>query len=564
MGIFQQFPYTNFHEMNLDQIIKIMREMQDEWAETQQEWSDMQAFITNYFDTLDLDEETEKALRRLLADGSLDSKIDPVVIAQTTAWLDEHITQPTTPVVDTSLTVAGAAADARETGSRLSMLADNTVMPDDIVVYDIADGHYWSSTDGTFADSASYMCSANLIPVEPGSLFVSETGQNVNICCYGADRVYLGSGTYITCRPANDTNSVFEPIPANCHYIALNTAHNSSLTSIKLHRIKGTDVLQYPFANGGDYIYIDNGIYTDGGVWQATNGFFCCLMPVKAGDKYVTNARYGQNFCCWDANYNILGAAPYVDDEYYTRIVTIPSGAVKIAFNFNKTHYHGLSTEYSTVVYKLTKDTKVLAIGDSLTWLNNRQGYDGSNRFWGWQKTLERAGYQVTSAGYNGAAVADDGVNDSIYGEIVTNQFNVAGYDIVVIFAGTNDNLYNIPVGTPLNTYYKTSFNDAEFIDAYAGLLRYIRDNNEDCKIVVVTPAKSEAAVRNFNKAIPYVNAIRELADVYACEVCDLFKTMNVSPNTVGFAKYFYDNTHPNKLGMERIGKQILQAVEDC
>ena len=48
MGIFQQFPYSNFHEMNLDQIIKIMREMQDEWAETKNEWLDMKTFINNY------------------------------------------------------------------------------------------------------------------------------------------------------------------------------------------------------------------------------------------------------------------------------------------------------------------------------------------------------------------------------------------------------------------------------------------------------------------------------------------------------------------------------------
>lgn len=563
MGIFRQFPYSNFHNMNMDEIIKICKELQVEWETVEQEWTDMQTFITEYFANLNLDEETERALRALIKDGTLDTVIDPVIAQQVTAWLNEHI-EPTTPAIDTSLTVHGAAADAWETGTRISMLADNTVMPDDITVFDINDGHYWNSTDGTLGDSGSFMCSANLIPVEPGSLFVSESGQNVNIACYGAQREYLGSGTYITCRPANGTNSVFEPIPKNCHYIGLNTAHNASLTSIKLRRIKGTDVLQYPFTNGGDYIFINNGIYTDDGIWQSTNGFFCCMMPVKAGEKFVTNARYGQNFCCWDANYNILGAAPYVDDEYYTRIVTIPSGAVKIAFNFNKTHYHGAADEYSTVVYKLTQNTKILAIGDSITWLNNRQGYNDSNRFWGWQKTLEAAGYQVTSAGYNGATVANDGTHDSIYDAIVTNTFDVTGYDIIILFMGTNDNLYEIPVGNPLNTYYKTEFNETIFNEAYAGILRYIRDHNEDCKIIVATPIKSEAAIRNYNRAIPYVEAIRQLAEVYACDICDLFKLMNISPNTVGFAQYFYDNTHPNKAGMQRIGKQMLQTAINC
>ena len=52
MGIFQQFPYTNFHEMNLDQIIKIMREMQDEWEATKAEWASYKEFIDNYFNNL--------------------------------------------------------------------------------------------------------------------------------------------------------------------------------------------------------------------------------------------------------------------------------------------------------------------------------------------------------------------------------------------------------------------------------------------------------------------------------------------------------------------------------
>ena len=116
MGIFQQFPYSNFHEMNLDQIIKIMREMQDEWAETKTEWASYKDFIDNYFANLNLDEETEKALRALIADGTLDPVIDPVIIAEVDAWLSDHITQPTTPAIDTSLSIAGAGADAKTTG----------------------------------------------------------------------------------------------------------------------------------------------------------------------------------------------------------------------------------------------------------------------------------------------------------------------------------------------------------------------------------------------------------------------------------------------------------------
>ena len=39
MGIFRDFPYTNFHEMNLDQLIKIVDRLSKEWADFQVDWN---------------------------------------------------------------------------------------------------------------------------------------------------------------------------------------------------------------------------------------------------------------------------------------------------------------------------------------------------------------------------------------------------------------------------------------------------------------------------------------------------------------------------------------------
>lgn len=125
MGIFRQFPYSNFHEMNLDEIIKIMREMQDEWNATKTEWDDMKTFIENYFDNLDVSEEVLNALRVMASDGTLSTIIDPTIISTTTSWLNEHITQPTDPVIDSSLTVSGAGADAEVTGTNLSSIRNS-------------------------------------------------------------------------------------------------------------------------------------------------------------------------------------------------------------------------------------------------------------------------------------------------------------------------------------------------------------------------------------------------------------------------------------------------------
>lgn len=119
MGIFQQFPYSNFHEMNLDQIIKIMRDMQDEWTNTKSEWASYKEFIDNYFENLNVSEEVLAAMRIFAEDGTLNDILDPTIITQTTAWLGDHITQPTTPAIDSSLTIAGAAADAKAAGDAI-------------------------------------------------------------------------------------------------------------------------------------------------------------------------------------------------------------------------------------------------------------------------------------------------------------------------------------------------------------------------------------------------------------------------------------------------------------
>lgn len=71
MGIFQQFPYTNFHEMNLDQLIKIMRQMQDEWAATKAEWASYKDFIDNFFDNLDLQDEVNNKINEMVTNGEL-------------------------------------------------------------------------------------------------------------------------------------------------------------------------------------------------------------------------------------------------------------------------------------------------------------------------------------------------------------------------------------------------------------------------------------------------------------------------------------------------------------
>ena len=59
--MFNDYPHTDLHELNLDWIIKKVKELSAQWAQTSQAWTDtqaawedMKAYINNYFDNLDV------------------------------------------------------------------------------------------------------------------------------------------------------------------------------------------------------------------------------------------------------------------------------------------------------------------------------------------------------------------------------------------------------------------------------------------------------------------------------------------------------------------------------
>lgn len=67
-----------------------------------------------------------------------------------TAWLAANISQPTTPAVDASLSISGAAADAKVTGDKLKLINTISEKTDNLISYD---PNTWAdNADGTYAE----------------------------------------------------------------------------------------------------------------------------------------------------------------------------------------------------------------------------------------------------------------------------------------------------------------------------------------------------------------------------------------------------------------------------
>lgn len=240
-----QFPGTDFHDLNLDWILSQVKNLLAEWAETKgewenivesnddfvatvtDEWNDFQEYVTNYLANLPLTEEVSAKIDAMVADGTLLNLItadegDGSALSDVAGqWLAAHITQETGYVIDDSLTVPGAAADAKATGDAITDLrgavdeivtvtsSANLLNPNHITV-----GKFWKTTavDGRSimeqADNSAYSCA--YIDVTAGQSYVvtgiSYNAYNADAEGYATGIAYTTSGSVAT--PVLDTSAI--------------------------------------------------------------------------------------------------------------------------------------------------------------------------------------------------------------------------------------------------------------------------------------------------------------------------------------------------------------------
>ena len=146
-----KYPYTDFNEYNLDWCIKRIRDLSDEWASTHQEWLEVQhsweevqtewenykKYIDEYFENLDLSQEVSDKINEMAEDGYFADlfvslfRSDIIASAIDTAgtytagWIADNLMQEVGYVIDSSLTVQNAAADAKATGDAIKVVDDD-------------------------------------------------------------------------------------------------------------------------------------------------------------------------------------------------------------------------------------------------------------------------------------------------------------------------------------------------------------------------------------------------------------------------------------------------------
>lgn len=183
-----QFPGTNYHDLNLNWLLGQMKNCLAEWETTKGQWTalaannaEFKAYVTNYLTNLDLTQEVSDKINSMVEDGTLlqiltEDEGDGSPLSDTVGeWLAAHITQETGYVIDDTLTVQAAAADAKAAGDAITDLrgAITDITGNARIEYTIQNAYYNTSTIGAVvsATTASNNFEAVMLDCSPGDVF---------------------------------------------------------------------------------------------------------------------------------------------------------------------------------------------------------------------------------------------------------------------------------------------------------------------------------------------------------------------------------------------------------
>lgn len=419
---------------------------------------------------------------------------------------------------------------------------------------------YYNNATGFKQMAGTYSCSETLLPYNSDfDRFALSTGSlKVFITCYDKNKDFIVGAE----APVAGAVATPKVIPKTTKFIGL-SVNSVSATEIGIRLVDKIKNIEYPFTDPNCFTVANRFMNNTGAFSSENSSYECIFFLVEGGSEIYTNVTLASNMCCYTAS-NAVVTPTYVEINRHGRVYTMPNDAVMCCANLNLGNQHG--GVCCNVYNVITKPEKILCIGDSITWLDGTTdtSHDGASLFNGYQKQIQKEGYKVISAGYSGYAYAKDGEHNSIYTAIVESEYDVSDYDVIILSGGTNDDLYGITIGTAPTSYSDTAFDETTTLGALSAIIAYIRANNSNCKIILCTQLKSQAASRPYSEAVQYADGFKNVAKFASCYLCDLFENMNVQPYTNGFAEFYYDGTHPNKAGMVRVGQLILKAIENA
>lgn len=346
MGLFEHFPYTNFHELNLTWFLDTFRELLKEWEDQKREfadlkeaWNELRQFVTDYFDNLDVQQEINNKLDAMARSGELGVILQPFVPDIVSDWLETNL-EPTSPPVDKSLSISGAAADAEVTGDLRSTAVESAAAA--FGVRDLGTIHtgYVLKTDGKSTQSDNWKYT-DFFPCENVRtiLFTLPESDNANVLSAVAALAFYTEDSYEGYM-SNKTISIREGTAGSLYWYSVDVPSGA-----KRYRAS------IPVANTAEYQIIEmdnlNSVEFDG-YYEFTTEFTEAQqirnswIPVKAGYTYRI---YSDNYLAsdWINVYSngTGGAAKYGTIRTTTHFIDMNIESDGYMMFYNQTGYLG-------------------------------------------------------------------------------------------------------------------------------------------------------------------------------------------------------------------------------
>ena len=198
-------------------------------------YEQLQAYVNNYFDNLDVQQEINNKLDQMVEDGTLynmfSTDVFALVPSSVSSWLNEHITQETGYVIDDTLTVQGAAADAKAAGDRITGV-NNTLedVTELINTAYVTDGISRSSQGVTYESSDNTLYIYGTVAAVRRMLFLN--GQNAVVTSGAAFNKTLPAGRYLISWQVSGVDAPSGGITLHYTYSNFETANFHTLISM--------------------------------------------------------------------------------------------------------------------------------------------------------------------------------------------------------------------------------------------------------------------------------------------------------------------------------------------
>lgn len=333
-GIPYDFNGTLSLENKFVVLFKTVKEMFDAQDALVKSYKELYGFINTYFDNLDVQKEINKKLDNMSREGTLLNIIKPTVTNETTKWLASNMTNPSSPAVDKSLSVQGAAADAFMTGSLLSSLFSPNLnyfrenLGEGIT---FTDGHYIDA-DGAVHVNKDYSYS-DYIAVPSRTALQIKSGIDTFVCVYNENKEFIYgyySSNTKTVNLLDDARFIRYSIVTSKKYMKaiinpMYTIQSELLSNFYHGAFSNTMILPQTIGVTGYYANWDTGKLSPNNKYfcspylRALNGTIIC-DTTPSDDNVFTVSFY-------DSNYTLLSSV------HNKAIVPIPKNAYYFCFS---------------------------------------------------------------------------------------------------------------------------------------------------------------------------------------------------------------------------------------